>query len=206
MTKDTETYFAEGCGRCKLGGTPACKVHTWAAELRQLRTILLDCGLAEESKWGVPCYTYGGSNVLSLAAFKDYCSVSFFKGALLHDAAGILVKGGENSQAIRLIRFTNEKEVADRSVTLRNYVFEAIEIEKAGLKVVFKQPEEFEVPEEFQQKMEQIPALKEAFHSLTPGRRRGYLLHFSSAKQSKTREARIEKWIPAIMDGKGIDD
>ena len=206
MTKDTETYFAEGCGRCKLGGTPACKVHTWAKELQLLRAILLDCGLVEESKWGMPCYTHGGSNVLMLAAFKDFCSVSFFKGALLQDEAGILEKAGENTQAARLIRFTNVQDVAARAEILRNYIFEAIEIEKAGLKVEFKQPEEFDIPEEFLNRMEQMPALKEAFYALTPGRRRGYLIHFSGARQTKTRAARIEKCIPAILSGKGMND
>ena len=206
MTKDTATYFAEGCGRCKLGGTPACKVHTWAGELQLLRAILLDCGLAEESKWGMPCYTYGGSNILMLAAFKDFCSVSFFKGALLQDTEGILAKAGENTQAARLIRFTNVQDVTARAELLRIYIFEAIEIEKAGLKVEFKQPDEFDVPEEFLNRMEQMPALKEAFHALTPGRRRGYLMHFSGAKQAKTREARIEKCIPAILSGKGMNE
>ena len=206
MTKDTETYFAEGCGRCKLGGTPACKVHTWAKELQLLRAILLDCGLSEESKWGMPCYTHGGSNVLMLAAFKDFCSVSFFKGALLQDEAGILGKAGENTQAARLVRFTNVQDVAARAEILRNYIFEAIEIEKAGLKVEFKQPEEFDIPEEFLNRMEQMPALKEAFYALTPGRRRGYLIHFSGARQTKTRAARIEKCIPAILSGKGMND
>jgi uncharacterized protein YdeI (YjbR/CyaY-like superfamily) len=206
MTKDTETYFAEGCGRCKLGGTPACKVHTWAKELQLLRAILLDCGLVEESKWGMPCYTHGGSNVLMLAAFKDFCSVSFFKGALLQDEAGILGKAGENTQAARLVRFTNVQDVAARAEILRNYIFEAIEIEKAGLKVEFKQPEEFDIPEEFLNRMEQMPALKEAFYALTPGRRRGYLIHFSGARQTKTRAARIEKCIPAILSGKGMND
>lgn len=206
MTKDTETYFAEGCGRCKLGGTPACKVHTWAKELQLLRAILLDCGLVEESKWGMPCYTHGGSNVLMLAAFKDSCSVSFFKGALLQDEAGILVKAGENTQAARLIRFTGVQDVSDRAEVLRTYIYEAIEIEKAGLKVEFKQPEELDIPEEFLNRMEQMPALKEAFYALTPGRRRGYLIHFSGARQTKTREARIEKCIPAILSGKGMND
>jgi len=171
-----------------------------------LRTILLDCTLVEESKWGVPCYTYQGNNVLMLAAFKDFCSVSFFKGALLQDEAGILVRAGENTQAARLIRFTSVQDVTARAEILRNYIFEAIEIEKAGLKVEFKPPEELGIPEEFLNRMNQIPALKNAFHALTPGRRRGYLIHFSGARQSKTREARIEKCIPAILSGKGLNE
>lgn len=206
VTKDTETYFAEGCGRCKLGGTPACKVHTWAKELQLLRAVLLDCGLVEESKWGMPCYTYGGHNILILAAFRDCCSVSFFKGALLHDENGLLVRAGENTQASRQLRFTSPEQVTKLEEILRSMVFEAIEVEKAGIKVQLKSADEYEVPDEFRDRMEQMPALKEAFYALTPGRRRAYLMYFSEAKQSKTREARIEKWIPAILNGKGMND
>ncbi|MFM8374194.1 MAG: YdeI/OmpD-associated family protein, partial [Bacteroidota bacterium] len=139
-------------------------------------------------------------------AFKEYCSINFFKGALLQDSEGILVKAGENTQAARQMRFTNFSEVHTHGNTLKSYVYEAIEVEKAGLKVVLKKAEEYETPDEFQKKMEQMPALKEAFHALTPGRRRGYLMHFSAAKQSKTREARIEKCIPAILSGKGLNE
>lgn len=206
MTKDTETYFAEGCGRCKLGGTPACKVHTWARELQLLRSVLLDCGLMEESKWGVPCYTFGGSNIVMLAAFKDFCSISFFKGALLHDEAGLLVRAGENTQASRQLRFTNPEQVNKLEESLRSMIFEAIEVEKAGLRVQLKAADEYQVPDEFRDRMEQMPALKEAFNALTPGRRRAYLMHFSEAKQTKTRETRIDKWIPAILNGKGMNE
>ena len=206
MTKDTETYFAEGCGRCKLGGTPACKVHTWAIELQLLRAVLLDCGLVEESKWGMPCYTFNGNNIAMLAALKDFCSIGFFKGALLHDEKGLLVRAGENTQASRQLGFTSPEQVNKLEETLRSMIFEAIEVEKAGIRVQLKSADEYEVPEEFRNRMEQMPALKEAFHALTPGRRRGYLIHFSGAKQAKTRETRIDKCIPAILSGKGLNE
>ncbi|MBA4462864.1 MAG: YdeI/OmpD-associated family protein [Nitrosopumilaceae archaeon] len=175
-------------------------------ELKQLRTILLDCGLTEELKWGVPCYTFQNSNIVLMSAFKEYCALGFFKGALLKDANGILDKPGENTQAARQIRFTNVREIVEMEPVLKAYIDEAIEVEKAGLKVDFKKTLEFEIPEEFQNKLDEIPALKTAFEALTPGRQRAYLLYFSQPKQSKTRESRVEKCMPQILDGKGLHD
>jgi uncharacterized protein YdeI (YjbR/CyaY-like superfamily) len=201
-----DNYLAEGCGRCPLGGTPDCKVHSWQKEMILLRGILLDCGLIEELKWGVPCYTYKGNNILILAAFKDYCSISFFKGALLFDSHSILKKPGENSQAARLIQFTDIQTIRDMELTIKSYVFEAIEVEKAGLKVDFKEKTELQFPEELIQLLDQNPTLKIAFEALTPGRQRGYNLYFTAPKQSKTRWTRIEKCIPQILKGKGLHD
>ncbi len=206
MNPQIDTYLADGCGRCPLGGTPQCKVNDWREELKQLRLIILESGLVEELKWGVPCYTFEKSNVLVMAAFKDYCSVSFFKGVLIEDDKSVLVKPGENSQAARLIRFTSVQQVLDLELTLKDYINKAIEVEKTGLKVSFKQPSEQDIPDEFQQKLDELPALKAAFKALTPGRQRGYLLYFSGAKQSKTRASRIQKYIPKILEGKGFHD
>ncbi|WP_206363202.1 YdeI/OmpD-associated family protein [Sinomicrobium pectinilyticum] len=205
MNPDADTYFSEGCGRCPLGGTPGCKVHKWTEELEQLRSIVLDCGLTEERKWGVPCYTFQKNNVVIIGAFKDYCALSFFKGALLNDAGGILRKPGKNTQSGRIIPFTERKEIAAMETLLKTYIHEAIEVEKAGLKMDFKKNPE-PVPEELQDKFEEIPVLKTAFEALTPGRQRGYILHFSGARQSATRKSRIEKCIPKILSGKGLHD
>ena len=205
MNTSADAYFKEGCGRCPLGGTLDCKVNNWKQELEILRKIILECGLVEESKWGVPCYTYQSHNILVLSAFKDYASVSFFKGALLNDSQKILSKPGENTQAARLIKFTNTTEVKEMKPILKAYIFEAIEVEKAGLKVEFeKKPEP--IPEELQQKLEENPNFKLAFENLTPGRQRGYIIYFSAPKQSKTRYTRIEKFLPKILDGKGMND
>jgi uncharacterized protein YdeI (YjbR/CyaY-like superfamily) len=182
------------------------KNKNWQEEIETLRTIALDCGLEEELKWGCPCYTYKGSNIVLIHVFKDYCAYLFFKGVLLKDPAGILIQQTKNVQAGRQIRFTNVKEIVKMKKTLRAYIFEAIEVEKAGLKVPMKETKEFEMPEEFENKLKKNAALKKAFYALTPGRQRGYLLYFSSAKQEKTRVARIEKNIPQIMNGKGLED
>ncbi|MBI3233725.1 MAG: YdeI/OmpD-associated family protein [Bacteroidetes bacterium] len=206
MNEKVDHYLSDGCGRCSLGGTPECKVHLWENELVLLRTYLLDSGLTEELKWGVPCYTYKNSNILILAAFKEYCSISFFKGALLQDTNQILSQPGEHTQSARLIKFTDVKQIRKLEPTIKAYIYEAIEVEKAGLKVAFKKPEEFQIIEEFQTKLDQFPALKIAFDALTPGRQRGYLLHFSAPKQAKTRESRIEQCIPQILSGKGMND
>ena len=168
--------------------------------------IVLDCGLAEELKWGVPCYLFQERNILLLHVFKEYCAILFFKGALLNDAEGVLVQQTENTQAARQIRFTNMQEVADRQPIVKAYIYEAIELEKAGLTVKYKKTPEFNVPEEFQQKLDQTPALKTAFDALTPGRQRAYMVYFSAPKQSKTRASRIEKYLQQILDGKGLDD
>ncbi len=205
MNKSVDNYFLEGCGRCPLGGTSDCKVHKWASELELLRMIVLDCGLTEECKWGVPCYTFQNKNVLLLSAFKDYCSISFFKGSLLSDSRRLLTKPGKNSQAARLIKFTNSRGIKEIENDIKTYIYEAVEVEKAGLKVHFKkQPEP--IPEELEKKFEEDPMLKTAFESLTPGRQRGYIIYFSAPKQSKTKESRIEKCIGKILNGEGLHD
>lgn len=182
------------------------KAKNWQKEVEQLRTIVLDCGLNEELKWGCPCYTFQKSNIVLIHVFKEYCALLFFKGALLKDANGILVQQTKNVQAARQIRFTNVREIVKMERMLKAYIYEAIEVEKAGLKVVLKKPAEFAVAEEFQKKLNKSATLKKAFYALTPGRQRGYLLYFSSAKQSKTRESRVEKYIPQILKGKGLED
>ena len=182
------------------------KATAWQKELKKLRTIILDCGLTETLKWGVPCYMYGKSNIVLVHVFKEYCAMLFFKGALLQDAKGILIQQTKNVQAARQIRFTNVKEISSKEATLKAYINEAIEVEKAGLEVKLKKTKAFSVAEEFQKKLDKSAALKTAFKALTPGRQRGYLLYFSSAKLSKTRETRVEKSIPQIMKGKGLDD
>ncbi|HVW96386.1 MAG TPA: YdeI family protein [Mucilaginibacter sp.] len=178
----------------------------WQEEYKKLRTIALDCGLTEELKWGQPCYTFRKGNIIVIHGFKEYCALLFFKGALLNDAHGILIQQTENVQSARQIRFTGIRQIAEMESTLKTYIHEAIEVEKAGLKVDLKKTSDFEVAEEFQTRLDDSPALKTAFEALTPGRQRNYLLYFSSAKQSKTRESRIEKYIPFIMDGKGMND
>lgn len=205
MNPKIDTYLIEGCGRCPLGGTADCKVHTWTEELEKLRKIVLDCGLTEELKWGVPCYTYMGKNVAIVSAFKDYCAISFFKGALLADTEGILKSPGESSQATRLIKFTSNQEIIMLEAILKAYIFKAVEVEKAGLKIEFrKNPEP--VPDELQQKLNEDLFFKTAFESLTPGRQRGYIIYFAQAKQSKTRVARIEKCTSKILNGEGLND
>jgi uncharacterized protein YdeI (YjbR/CyaY-like superfamily) len=171
-----------------------------------LRAIILDCNLTEELKWGVPCYTIENSNIVLIHGFKEYCAILFFKGALLNDAKGILIQQTKNVQAARQIRFTNVREIVKMKTILKAYIFEAIEVEKAGLKVNFKKTTEFLIPEEFQNKLDESSALKTAFDALTPGRQRGYILYFSAPKQSKTRESRVEKCVPQILNGKGLDD
>jgi uncharacterized protein YdeI (YjbR/CyaY-like superfamily) len=167
---------------------------------------ILDCPLTEEAKWRVPCYTFQTSNIVLIHGFKEYCALLFFKGALLKDAKGILKKPGENTQAGRQIRFTNVREIVEMEPLLKAYIYEAIEVEKAGLKVNFKKTTEFIIPDEFQNKLDEIPALKTAFAALTPGRQRAYILHFSAPKQSKTRESRVEKCMRQILNGKGLND
>lgn len=206
MNPKIDTYFAVGCGRCPLGGTPDCKVHPWQEEMKQLRRILLDTELTEELKWSVPCYTFQNNNVLILSAFKDYCSLSFFKGVLLKDPHHILIQPTENSQATRLIRFTDVETVIEMEAILKAYLEDAIEVERAGLKVEYKDTSAYDFPDELLSMFEDDPAFAAAFDALTPGRQHGYLLHFSSAKQSKTRVSRIEKSIPRIFEGKGFHD
>lgn len=205
MNKTVDNYFLQGCGRCSLGGTPDCKALRWIPELELLRNIVLDCGLTEECKWGVPCYTYQDGNVLLVSAFKDYCAISFFKGALLNDSNKSLEKPGERSQATRLLKFVSIKEIVKQESEIASYIYEAIEIEKAGLKVEFKKNPEL-IPTELEAHFEADPTFKAAFEILTPGRRRGYLIYFSTAKQSKTKVARIEKCIGKILNGEGLHD
>jgi len=181
------------------------KAGKWQKEFEQLRTIVLGCDLIEELKWGQPCYTFEKSNIVLIHGFKEYCALLFFKGALLKDAKSILVQQTENVQAARQIRFTNVREIVKMKATLKKYIYEAIEVEEAGLKVNLKKTMAFAIPGEFQNKLDKSPALKTAFEALTPGRQRGYLLYFSAAKQSKTREARVEKYMKQILKGKGLE-
>jgi len=182
------------------------KAKKWQEELEKLRMIILDCQLTEELKWGKPCYTFQKRNIVVILPLKEYCALLFCKGALLNDANGILIKPGENTQAGRQIRFTNVREIVEMETILKAYIYEAIEVEKAGLKVNFKKITELIVPEEFQNKLDEIPALKTAFDALTPGRHRAYILYFSAPKQSKTRESRVEKCMQQILNGKGLND
>jgi len=182
------------------------KAKQWKEEYEKLREIVLDCQLTEDFKWMHPCYTVGKKNVVLIHGFKEYCALLFHKGALLKDTHGILIQQTENVQAARQIRFTNVQEIIELELILKEYINEAIEVEKAGLEVNFKKTSEYTVPEEFQIKLDEMPELKTAFEALTPGRQRAYIFYFSQAKQSKTRTSRVEKYIQQILDGKGIDD
>ena len=182
------------------------KAKQWQQELEKLRILMNDCGLTGDLKWGVSCYNFEKNNIVLIHTFKDYCAILFFKGALLKDTAGILIQQTKNVQAARQMRFTNVREILELEPLIKTYIKEAIEIEKAGLKVDFKKTEEYPVPEEFKQKLEEIPVLKTAFEALTPGRQRAYLLHFSAPKQSATRQSRIEKCMEQILNGKGLND
>ncbi len=181
------------------------KAKNWQEEYKRLRAIILDCGLTEDFKWMHPCYTFENNNVVIIQGFKEYCAIMFVKGALLKDAGGILKTPGEH-QAARQIRFTGIQGINALDLVLKAYIHEAIAVEKAGLKVAFKKTEDFVIPEEFQRKLNEDSALKTAFEALTPGRQRAYIFHFSQPKQSKTREARVEKCIPQILDGLGLND
>ena len=182
------------------------RAKKWQKEMEKLRRISLGCGLTEELKWGKPCYTFQNSNIVLIHGFKEYCALLFFKGALLKDAKGILVQQTENVQAARQIRFTNVREIGKMEPILKAYIKEAIEVEKTGLKVDYKKTADFAIPEEFQNKLDEIPALKTAFDALTPGRQRGYILYFSAPKQAKTRESRVEKCMQQLLNGKGLND
>ncbi|AEP89587.1 YdeI [Bacillus subtilis subsp. subtilis str. RO-NN-1] len=182
------------------------KAKKWKEEFEKLRTIILDCELTEDFKWMNPCYTYNNKNIVLIHGFKEYCALLFHKGALLQDTDGILIQQTENVQAARQIRFTNVQEINELENILKAYIHEAIEVEKAGLKVDVNKNIELNIPEELQNKFDEIPALKTAFEALTPGRQRAYTLYFSQAKQSKTRESRVEKYVQKILDGKGLKD
>ena len=205
MNTSVENYFIEGCGRCPLGGTADCKVHSWSEALDVLRHMILESGLKEECKWGIPCYTYNDKNVMTLSAFKDYCAISFFKGSLLNNLDDLLVKPGPNSQAARLIKFKDVEGIIAIEIKIKQIIANAIEVEKAGLNVHFnKNPEP--IPEELDRVFEDDPNVRNAFEALTPGRQRGYILFFSAPKQSKTRSSRIEKCIGKILNGEGLHD
>lgn len=182
------------------------KAEKWQEEMEKLRMIVLDCQLTEELKWGVPCYTFQKSNVVIIHAFKEYCAILFVKGALLNDANRILIQQTENVQAGRQVRFTNIQQVMEQEPIVKAYINEAVEVEKAGLKVDFKKTEEYIIPEEFQSKLAEIPTLNTAFNALTPGRQRAYIFYFSEPKQAKTREGRVEKYMQQILCGKGLND
>ena len=182
------------------------KASKWQNEYEKLRTIVLDCGLAEELKWGQPCYTFQKKNIVVIHGFKEYCALLFFKGALLSDTSGILIQQTKNVQSARQIRFTNVQEIVKMEPILKAYIYEAIEVEKAGLKVNFKKAAEFTIPEEFQNRLDKNRALRTAFEALTPGRQKSYIFYFSQPKLSKTRESRVEKYTQQILNGKGLND
>lgn len=205
MNTSPDQYFIDGCGRCSLGGTPKCKVHTWAAELALLRSLIQNTELTEECKWGVPCYTLDGKNVLMLSAFKEYCCISFLKGALLKDDKNLLTKQGEYGQSGRLVKITTIDEIVKYEQAIVDFIDQAITNEKAGLKVETR-PNPEPIPEELQAVLIDDPTFRDAFFALTPGRQRGYIIHFSQPKQSKTRIARIEKYTPQILNGEGMHD
>ncbi len=202
---DVDSFFADGCGRCDHYKTPRCKVHSWTEPLSLLREVLLGAGLKEQLKWGSPCYTDGGRNVVMLVAFKDYCGLSFFKGVLLTDTTGALRAPGPNSRAARYLAFTSADQVRERRELAGRFVREAIEVERSGRKVSFNKSVE-PMPEELQSVLDADPAVKTAFEALTPGRRRSYILHVSGAKQARTRETRAGKCVPKILRAKGFNE
>ena len=205
MNSRVDKYLVDGCMRCEYGATPNCQVHRWTTELELLRSILQKSELTEELKWGVPCYTINKKNVVIIAAFKEFCTISFFKGSLLKDPKKVLVKNGPNTQAGRVIKFKTLSEIKKLRSIINTFVKEAIEIEKAGKEVKFKK-QETKIPEELEHAFNENPRLKDAFYELTPGRQRGYLLHFSEAKRTATRALRIKKNTEQIMRGEGLHD
>jgi len=206
MIPEVDAYLADGCGRCKYYKSDQCKVHRWTDELKALRRIVLDCGLKEELKWSQPCYTWQNKNILIISAFKEYCALNFFKGALLKDRVNILTKPTNNTRESRQLRFTDIKRIEELEILLREYIREAIEIEKSGIQIPQSKPEDFPFPVELLEKFQEDRAFEEAFEALTPGRQKSYILHFNSAKQSSTRVSRIEKSIPKIFDGLGFNE
>lgn len=205
MNPKVDKFLIDGCMRCSLGGTPECKVRKWIPELDMLRSIMLETELTEDLKWGVPCYTLKGKNILMIYAFKEQCSVSFMKGALIKDPKKILEKAGENTQSARVLRFKSLTDVTSIEEDIKSFIAQAITIEKEGKKVVVeKKPEP--IPEELEEKINEDHLFKSAFQALTPGRQRGYILHFSQPKQSKTRKSRIEGCYTNILNGKGLHD
>lgn len=206
MNPEVDTYFTEGCGRCDLYQSPDCKVHSWAEPLQQLRSILLSSPLVEERKWSMPTYTHKGKNILILSAFKDYCSLNFFKGALLKDPSNLLEFAGPNSRVPKLFKFKEGDSVLEQEQAILDFIQQAIAVEESGAKVPASAPEAMDYPEELQQAFQEDAGFEAAFESLSPGRKRAYLIQFNGAKQSKTRWARIEKWKDHILIGKGFHD
>ena len=206
MNPQVDIILEEGCGRCKLVGTPQCRIIIRNEEMKALREIALETGLDEEVKWGFPAYTFKKKNIFMLGSFKEYSTVLFFKGALLSNPDNILVQPTENSNSGRQLRFTNAKDILKAKKSILAYIFEAIELEKSGAKVEAKKTSEYPMPDELKLKFKELPELNAAFEKLTPGRQRGYLLHFSQAKQSATRLSRIEKCMEAIFNGKGMNE
>lgn len=204
LNPQVDKYLIDGCMRCKYGGTPQCKVNNWREELELLRQIVLETGLKEELKWGAPVYTHHGKNIVSVGALKDSANIGFFKGVLLADKHKILQQQG-NLQSDRIIKFTNVNDIKKIKDVLKSYVLEAIAIEESGKKVEYKKNPE-PIPEELVKAFEEAPAFKKAFYALTPGRQRGYIIHFSQPKQSKTRIERIEKYKQQIFNGIGLND
>jgi uncharacterized protein YdeI (YjbR/CyaY-like superfamily) len=205
MNPQVDKYLVDGCMRCKLGGTPSCKVNNWAKELEELRKIVLKSSLGEELKWGMPCYTLNNKNILMISAFKEYACISFFKGVLLIDKEKILTAHGESSQSVRMIKFTNSKQIKQQSSIIRAYIEESIEIENSGKKVEFKKNPE-PIPEELMVEFNKDLKFKKAFHELTPGRQRGYIIYFSQPKSTQSKLNRIEKCRENILKGIGLND
>lgn len=201
-----DLFLLEGCMRCPKGATPACKVHQWTPILEQLRQYLLETELTEERKWGMPTYTLNGKNVIMLGVFNDSCVLSFLKGILIEDAESLLEFPGANSQQAKVMRFTQLKQVNGRSEAIKNYIRQAVEFEKKGTKVEAPRQTGIDLPEELTEKFKEHEGLEKAFFALTPGRQRGYLIHFTGAKQSATKLSRIEKFVPKILEGKGMLD
>lgn len=206
LNPKVDKYLMDGCMQCKLGATPACKIHNWQSELDFLRNLILNCGLKEDFKWMHPCYTYEGKNIVLMHVFNEYCALLFPKGVLLKDKYSILIQQTENSQTARQIRFKNLDDIVTQESKIREYILETIELEKSGLKVQLKSTADFKIPDELECKFSELPHFKQAFYALTPGRQRGYILHFSQPKQSSTRTSRIEKNFDKIMLGKGLND
>lgn len=201
-----DDYLKDGCGRCSLYQTPKCKVHTWQKCLTLLRTIILETGLQEELKWSMPCYSYQGKNVIMMAAFKDYCCISFFKGSAIQDDTGLLSTSGPNSKTGRIFKITDIQDIINHKVDIKALIFQAIALEKSGIKVKSASLQAEPWPDEFVEICRNKPELETAFKGLTPGRQRGYLIFFQGAKQSETRIRRIQKYIPLILQGKGMQD
>lgn len=206
LNPKVDKYLVDGCMQCKLGATPACKINNWKNEFNYLRNLILECGLKEDFKWMHPCYTIDGKNVVLLHVFNEYGALLFHKGVLLKDKYSILIQQTENTQTARQIRFRNLDEILSQEKIIREYILEAIDLERSGVKVQLKTTADFPVPEELTHKFAEFPDFKKAFQALTPGRQRGYLLHFSQPKQSTTRSSRINKSFDKIMLGQGLND